>query len=83
MNGVDRNDRDSRDNSVSIRTNRWYLRIWFWLMDRVCHCTYISVCNIATKGIREDWKKYLSKQNGRNKNRFNKKANPKPSKRNI
>ena len=65
MNGVDRNDRDSRDNSVSIRTNRWYLRIWFWLMDRVCHCTYISVCNIATKGIREDWKKYLSKQNGR------------------
>ena len=23
------------------------------------------MCNIATKGIREDWKKYLSKQNGR------------------
>ena len=43
MNGVDRNDRDSRDNSVSVRTNRWwYLRIWFWfwIIDWICHCTY-------------------------------------------
>ena len=27
MNGVDKADRDGRDNSVTIRTNRWYLRI--------------------------------------------------------
>ena len=29
MNGVDKSDRDGRDNSVTIRSNRWYLRIWF------------------------------------------------------
>jgi hypothetical protein len=34
MNGVDRNDRDSADYTTSIRINRWYLRIFFWVLDR-------------------------------------------------
>jgi hypothetical protein len=33
MNGVDRNDRDSADYTTSIRINRWYLRIFFWVLD--------------------------------------------------
>ena len=29
FNAVDRNDRDSADYTTSIKTNRWYLRIFF------------------------------------------------------
>ena len=29
MNGVDKSDQDGHNNYVTIRTNRWYLRIWF------------------------------------------------------
>jgi len=32
FNAVDRNDRDSADYSVSVRTNRYYLRIIFWIL---------------------------------------------------
>ena len=34
FNAVDRNDRDSADYTTSLRTNRWYLRVFFWLLDR-------------------------------------------------
>ena len=34
---IDRQDRDSADWSTSIRTDRYYLRIFFWLLDRVIH----------------------------------------------
>ena len=61
MNGVDKADRDGRDNSVSILTNRWYLRIWFWTLDWVIHSVYIVVCYNASAGLRPDWKKYTSK----------------------
>jgi len=65
MNGVNRRDRDGRDYSVSIRTNRWYLRIWFWVLDSVCHSAYIVVKFIAESGIRKDWLKYTKNKNGR------------------
>ena len=65
MNGVDKADRDGHDNSVSIWTNRRFLRIWFWTLDRVMHGVYIVVCYIANAGLRDDWKKYTSKENGR------------------
>ena len=64
-NGVDRNDRDSADYTVSLRTNRWYLRKWFWTLDRVNHCTYLCVKHLAEDGTKEQWKRYLSKQDGR------------------
>ena len=35
MNGVDKSDCDGRDNSMTIRSNRWYLRIWFWTMEEL------------------------------------------------
>ncbi len=37
MNGVDRNDWDSRDYSTRIRSNLWYIRIFCWALDRVIH----------------------------------------------
>jgi hypothetical protein len=69
MNGVDKSDRDGRDNSVTIRTNRSYLQVWFWTIERVVHILYIAVCwsleNIGQE--RQDWKKYYtSKRNGKN-----------------
>ena len=58
-------DRDGRDNSVTIRTNRWYLRIWFWTIERVVHCVYVVACYVAKTGLRDDWIKHASKENGR------------------
>ena len=64
-NGVDRDDRDGADYSVSIKTARWYLRIWFWILERVNHSTYVCVKHLAEDGVREDWKDYCSKHGGR------------------
>jgi len=43
FNAVDRNDQDSSNYSVSLRTARWYLHLLFWLADRVMHRTYTVV----------------------------------------
>ena len=58
---MDRNDRDSSDYSVSLRTARWYLRLLFWLTDRVVRGTYTVV-----KSLQEEhppWK-ICGKRNG-------------------
>ena len=65
MNGVDKSDRDGRDNSVTIRSNRWYLRIRFWTIERAVHCAYVVVCYMANSEQRMDWKKYTNKHDGR------------------
>ena len=72
MNGVDKSDREGRDNSVIItRSNRWYLRIWFRIIiERVVHCVYIIVCYVTKSGLRDDWKKYTSKHAEGRKTRF-------------
>jgi len=61
--GVDRNDRDASDYTVSVRTNRFYLRIFFWLFDATIHLMY----NIAIRiPARPEWKvRYGNKNNGR------------------
>jgi hypothetical protein len=41
FNAVDRNDRDSADYSTTIRTNRYYIRILCWALDRVLHACYV------------------------------------------
>ena len=38
---VDRNDCDSADYSTSMRTNRFYFCIFFWLPDRVIHMMFV------------------------------------------
>jgi hypothetical protein len=58
FNGVDRNDRDSADYTTSLKTNRWYMRYYFYLLDRVIHAMYCIVTDIATKEPREVWQKY-------------------------
>jgi hypothetical protein len=66
FNAVDINDRDSADYSTSIRTNRYYLRMLCWSLDRVVHTCYVVVCECAKAGIGpSEWSHYLSKHNGR------------------
>jgi hypothetical protein len=56
--GVDRNDRDSADYTTSLKTHRWYMRYYFYLLDRVVHAMYCVVTDIATSESREEWQKY-------------------------
>ena len=66
FNAVDRNDRDSSDYSTTIRTLRYYLRIFCWGLDRVVHTCYVIVCYLATAGVgNREWKKYKMRKNGR------------------
>jgi hypothetical protein len=56
-NAVDRNDRDSADYSTTIRTNRYYLRIFCWALDRVIHAAYVVVCFLIKSDIgQKQWK---------------------------
>ena len=63
FNAVDVNDHDSADYSVSIRTNRWYFRVFLWLVDRVVFSCYLIVCY----SNKETWAKYKNKNDGRRK----------------
>jgi hypothetical protein len=66
FNAVDRNNRDSADYLTSIRTNRYYFRIFCWILDWVNHVLYAVVCYLANSGIRESkWGRYLKKEFGR------------------
>ena len=66
FNAVDRNDRDSADYSTSIRTNRYYLRIKCWVLDRVVHTCYAVVLySVALNIHKQGWEKYVNKNNGR------------------
>ena len=60
--GVDRKDRDTSDWTTSIRTTRFYLRIFFWLLDATIHLMYNIVISAPWK---PEWKKYHSKNKGR------------------
>jgi hypothetical protein len=66
FNAVDINDRDSADYSTSICTNRYYLRMLCWSLDRVVHTCYVVVCECAKADVGPpEWKHYLSKHNCR------------------
>lgn len=67
FNGVDRNDRDSADYPSTIKTNRWYIRIFFWCLDRVVHTLFVIVVTFARshKDPNHPWKKYLKRKNAR------------------
>ena len=60
FNAVDRNDRDSADYTCSIRTNRWYLRIFFWLLDRAIFAMYIVLVNYYQDTGDERFKRYAA-----------------------
>jgi hypothetical protein len=65
MNGVDHKDRDTADYTISIRSNRYYLRIFFWVFDSIIHAMFLIVKLTAKAVAREDWKKYLDAHTGR------------------
>jgi len=65
FNAVDRNDRDSADYSISVRTNRYYLRIIFWILQQPIFCCYLIVKQCVKNNLWPEWKKYLSKNGGR------------------
>eukprot|EP00956_Cyclotella_meneghiniana_P022924 scaffold43919_cov42-Cyclotella_meneghiniana.AAC.1 len=59
FNAVDRNDRDSSDYSTTIRTNRYYLRIFCWALDRIIHALYVIVVKrSSTDRLGGDWPEY-------------------------
>ena len=62
---VDRNDRDSADWSTTIKTVRYFLRIFTWGLDRVDHLVYQIVVKMVEARLRNDWSKYSSKNHGR------------------
>ena len=64
---VDINDHDSAENTVSIRTTRWYLRVFFWICDRAIFTCYNVVVYVAASGIKKEWEKYQDKNGGRKK----------------
>ena len=63
MNGVDHKDRDTADWTVLLESNRFYLRIFYWLFDGVLHAMY-SVIKVVASDKSHPWHKYLSKHSG-------------------
>ena len=58
FNAFDRSDRDSADWSNTIRTNRYYIKVLCWLLDRVVHTLFIVIGYCSGKGIRNaSWNK--------------------------
>lgn len=43
MNGVDNKDRDTADWTVSLKSGRFYMRIFYWVFDGVLHGMYVIV----------------------------------------
>ena len=64
MNGVDHKDQDTADWTVSLKSNRFYLRIFYWLFDGVLHAMY-SIIKVIASNKSHPWHKYLSKHLGR------------------
>jgi hypothetical protein len=67
MNGVDCKDRDTADWGISIKTNRYYLRLFFWQVDNLLHAMYCIIVFLARDNKDDPWHKYCSKNGGREK----------------
>ena len=61
---VDRNDRGSADCTVTIRTNRWYMRVFFWIVDRVIQCLFVVVVFCAKDNVMPEWWALYLKKGG-------------------
>lgn len=66
MNCVDHKDRDTADWTISLKSNRFYLRIFYWLLDSVLHAMYTIVKAVALSDD-HPWYKYKNKNYGRYK----------------
>jgi len=66
FNAVDRKDWDSADWSTTILTNRYYIRILCWVLDRVVHTLFVVVVYCSKSKIEKpSWNKYCDKNMGR------------------
>jgi hypothetical protein len=67
-NGVDRKDRDTSNWTISVKSHRWYLRLYYWMIDAAIHSSYLLVVHIGNKRAEinpeHPWLKY-SGRNGR------------------
>jgi hypothetical protein len=63
MHGVDHKDRDTADCTVSLKSNRYYLQIFYWLFDGILHSMY-SIIKVVASNKAHPWHKYLSKHLG-------------------
>ena len=70
MGGVDAKDKDTADWSVSLKSLRFYLRIFYWQFDSVIHAMWVLVKHtvglLSQEELRIDaWKSFASKDSGR------------------
>jgi hypothetical protein len=67
MGGIDHVDRDSADYSVSLKSERFYLRIFYWILNAVIHCNYVIVTLVSKDSgpKHNEWKHYRNIHNGR------------------
>ena len=67
MGAVDMTDGDGANYSLSFRSNRWYLRLCAWTLERAVHCVYQVAIFLTNEAIERlaHWKKYTSKEDGR------------------
>jgi hypothetical protein len=66
MSGGDQKDHDTADWTVSLKSNRFYLRIFYWLFDGVLHAMY-SIIKVIACNKDHPWHQYSSKPLGRYK----------------
>jgi len=65
-NGIDRKDWDTADWSIALKSKRWYLSIFYWIIDGLNHAQFITVTDSTGEEEEEQhpWVKYL-KRDGR------------------
>ena len=64
FNAIALNDWDSADCTVSIRTNLWYLRVYFWIVDRVVHMLSVVVVFCEKSKVGPEWWELYLKRDG-------------------
>jgi hypothetical protein len=67
MGGIDHIDRDTADYSVSLKSERFYLRIFYWILNAVIHCNYVIVTLVSKEGgpKHDEWSQYRNVHDGR------------------
>ena len=57
LNDFDKNNQDSSFYLTTIRKIHYYLRIFYWELDRVVHTLFVVVCYLAKSGIgKSEWR---------------------------
>lgn len=68
MGGVDRDDCGQQaDWTIPIRTNQYYMHIFFWAMDGLINAMFCIVCEVGEKWNKEERKKCTRIRDGRYK----------------